>query len=191
MITGENQESKMDKNYWKNAYKELWGKADEKEREVKKVIEKLLNVELTFYGLGAGSTEFVQGNAKDNNQAKGDADLYIQEFDTFIEVTGPMIKVNEKDTIWIRPDKARNAINKIKAKIGKHHFVIHVAKLHEGITLYRAVQLGQNIEDAYKKGSIKYITPTIRGIKEKYLEIPHDHEYVYNLDELKNIIEKT
>lgn len=179
-----------DKHFWKDAYKELWGKADEKEREVKIIIENLIEVELTFYGLGAGSTEFVEGSAKDNNQLKGDADLYIKEYDTFIEVTGPMIPVDEKAALWIRPDKARNAINKIKSGIGKHHFVIHVAKLRNGTTIYRAIQLGQNIEDSYKEGSIKFITPTIRGNKERYLEIPYNHASVFSLEKFKKIIEE-
>jgi hypothetical protein len=178
-----------DKNYWKDAYKNLWAKADEKERKVKEIIENLLGAKLTFYGLGAGSVEYIDGSAEENNQVKGDPDLYVEKYDTFIEVTGPMIKVSENAALWIRPDKVRNAINKIENKIGQYHFVIHVANLKSGITLYRAIRLDKTIEDSYRENTIKYITPKIRGIQEKYLEIPHDHKTVFNLIEFKNILE--
>tara|TARA_R110000772_G_scaffold17946_3_gene50009 strand:+ start:152147 stop:152701 length:555 start_codon:yes stop_codon:yes gene_type:complete len=175
-------------NFWKNAYKELWGKADIKEREVKTLIESLLDTEIIFYGLGAGETTLIEGSAKDNGYEKGDADLYIEKYDTFIEVTGPMIKVSETDTLWIRPDKITNSINKKDNSIGKHHFIIHVANLRNGKTIYRAIKSGRNLRQAYRDKTVKMIYPYIRGISETYVEIPYNHDSVYNMEEFKSIL---
>ena len=72
--------------------------------------------------------------------------------------------------------------------IGKNHFVIHVAELKNGEKLFRAIKIGKHIEDAYREKSIKLVHPTIRGKKEKYLEIPYNHSCVYSIEQFKTII---
>ena len=177
------------KNFWKETYQPLWDIADIKERKVKKLIEELLNTEVSFYGLGAGQTKFIDGSAEDNNHKKGDADLYIKEYDTFIEVTGPTSKAYEEDSLWVRPDKITNSINKINKGIGKYHFVIHVARININKTIYRAIKLGEHLRIAYKEKSIKLIKPNLKGnIEEKYIEIPYNHNCVYSMEEFKNIL---
>ena len=72
--------------------------------------------------------------------------------------------------MWVRPDKVANAIGKLNAGIGKHHFTIHVSNSPSGEVMYRAIRMGDHINDSISNGSIKVITPSIRGIREKYLE---------------------
>ncbi len=84
----------MDKHYWKDAYKDYWEKASKKEEYIKKIIEDETGFTVHEVGLGAGSIEFISGSAKDNNLKKGDADLYVDEPEAFIEVTGPNIPLS-------------------------------------------------------------------------------------------------
>jgi hypothetical protein len=104
----------MDKHYWKNAYKDFWEVAASKENKIKNIIENETGFKVLEIGLGAGSTEFVSGNASDNKLTKGDADLYVNEKECFVEVTGPNIKMDFNRPLWVRPDKLRNAYNKIQ-----------------------------------------------------------------------------
>ena len=178
----------VETDFWKKAYEGLWEQADQKERVVKKLVEDLLDTKLSFYGLGAGKTDFIEGSAEENGYKKGDADLYIEKYDTFIEVTGPMVKVKQTDTLWVRPDKVTNSINKTKDGIGKHHFIIHVATLTNGETVYRAIESGKNLRKAYKEKTVRIINPFIRGIEETYIEIPHNHDSVKSMEEFKSIL---
>src|SRR4051812_17661211 len=109
----------MDKNYWKDAYKHLWSTASAKEEFIKKLIEQESGLKVELSGMGAGSSEYIDGTAKDNKYEKGDADLYIREIDAYIEVTGPNIKMEIQRPLWIRPDKIANTSNKIKKGRGK------------------------------------------------------------------------
>lgn len=104
----------MDKNYWKEAYKEYWEISSKKEIFVKELIESKTGFKTLEVGLGAGSEDFLSGSASDYGLTKGDADLYVIVPDTYVEVTGPNISVKPEDTLWIRPDKVKNSFNKQK-----------------------------------------------------------------------------
>lgn len=79
----------MDKNYWKEAYKEYWEISSKKEIFVKELIESKTGFKTLEVGLGAGSEDFLSGSASDYGLTKGDADLYVIVPDTYVEVTGP------------------------------------------------------------------------------------------------------
>lgn len=70
----------MDKNYWKEAYKEYWEISSKKEIFVKELIESKTGFKTLEVGLGAGSEDFLSGSASDYGLTKGDADLYVEEF---------------------------------------------------------------------------------------------------------------
>ena len=107
----------MDKNYWKEAYKEYWEISSKKEIFVKELIESKTGFKTLEVGLGAGSEDFLSGSASDYGLTKGDADLYVIIPDTYVEVTGPNISVKPEDTLWIRPDKVKTlSTNKKQAK---------------------------------------------------------------------------
>lgn len=114
----------MDKNYWKEAYKEYWEISSKKEIFVKELIESKTGFKTLEVGLGAGSEDFLSGSASDYGLTKGDADLYVIVPDTYVEVTGPNISVKPEDTLWIRPDKVKNSFNKQKAGKGKLHVIV-------------------------------------------------------------------
>jgi hypothetical protein len=155
----------MDKHYWKNAYKDFWEVAASKENKIKNIIENETGFKVLEIGLGAGSTEFVSGNASDNKLTKGDADLYVNEKECFVEVTGPNIKMDFNRPLWVRPDKLRNAYNKIQKGEGKLHVIVHVL-----------IQL-------ITKKSFNKVTPFIRGREETYYELPPEHETIISLED--------
>ncbi len=178
----------MDKHYWKNAYKDFWEMAASKEKKIKNIIESETGYKVIEIGLGAGSTKFIKGNAKDNQLTKGDADLYVTEKECFIEVTGPNIKMDFEKPLWVRPDKLRNAYNKLQKGEGKLHVIVHVLIQRNNETVIRVILLDEIFfEHIIKKKSFKIVTPIIRGQKEKYYEIPPEHETIISL---KDFIKK-
>lgn len=106
----------MDKNYWKEAYKEYWEISSKKEIFVKELIESKTGFKTLEVGLGAGSEDFLSGSASDYGLTKGDADLYVIVPDTYVEVTGPNISVKPEDTLWIRPDKVKKLFQQTKSR---------------------------------------------------------------------------
>lgn len=76
----------MDKNYWKEAYKEYWEISSKKEIFVKELIESKTGFKTLEVGLGAGSEDFLSGSASDYSLTKGDADLYVIVPDTYLQV---------------------------------------------------------------------------------------------------------
>lgn len=172
-----------DWNYWKDRYKDSWGKAAEKERMVIRLIEEHTGKRVQLFGLGAGSTGYLQGRAADHDAAKGDADLYIPEADVFVEVTGPNIKVDPKDALWIRPDKITNALEKARNGIGKGHYVVHVIDRKDAPgTLVRALPITPELL------RFPTINPKIRGAVETYREIPATYSGLLSFEEfLKRI----
>ena len=175
----------MDNHYWKEAYKESWDASSMKEQFIKSIIEKETGLIVKEIGLGAGSSEFIAGNAKENQHEKGDADLYIEEIDTYIEVTGPNIPMNKNATLWFRPDKLNNTYIKTKNNIGKLHILIHVQELKEtSDKLIRCIILDKVFFERGKNKEFAKVTPTIRGRQEKYIEIPSDDKSLIAFEDL-------
>lgn len=145
----------MDKNYWKEAYKEYWEISSKKEIFVKELIESKTGFKTLEVGLGAGSEDFLSGSASDYGLTKGDADLYVIVPDTYVEVTGPNISVKPEDTLWIRPDKVKNSFNKQKAGKGKLHVIVHIAKIKpNGNIAIRVIMLNKTFFEACRKKRI-------------------------------------
>ena len=169
----------MDENFWKDAYKDSWAKASDKENWVKSSIEKAASIPVEIVGLGAGSTDYISGSAASNDKEKGGADLYLPSLDIYVEVTGPNIKVSESDTLWVRPDKIASALRKIDEGIGTMHLVVHMAELRpNGQKLARVIFIEKRIKDAIADGTIELINPRIRGNIEQYYAIPANYVLV-------------
>ena len=153
----------MDKNYWKEAYKEYWEISSKKEIFVKELIESKTGFKTLEVGLGAGSEDFLSGSASDYSLTKGDADLYVIVPDTYVEVTGPNISVKPEDTLWIRPDKVKNSFNKQKAGKGKLHVIVHIAKIKpNGNIAIRVIMLNKTFFEACWKIQCKLPPKTKR-----------------------------
>ncbi len=173
----------MDNNFWKERYKDSWDKAARKEKMVIEQIEGRTGKKVEIFGLGAGSTEYLSGSASDHNSTKGDADLYIRDADTFIEVTGPNIPVNPSDALWIRPDKIQNALAKMEKGIGKGHFVIHIIEVKgSSRIMIRVIPISPDLND------YPTINPRIRGTVETYKEIPANYGRIISFDDFLALI---
>lgn len=172
----------MDKHYWKNAYEDFWEIAASKEKKIKKIIESETGYEVVEIGLGAGSTEFISGNANDNKLTKGDADLYVTEKECYVEVTGPNIKMDFEKPLWVRPDKLKNAYSKLEKGEGKLHVIAHVLIQRNDETVIRVIVLDKLFfEHLITKKSFKKVHPFIRGREETYYELPPEHETIISL----------
>lgn len=172
----------MDKHYWKNAYKDFWELAASKEKRIKNIIESETGYKVVEIGLGAGSTEFIPGNAKENELTKGDADLYVSEKQCYIEVTGPNIKMDFEKPLWVRPDKLENAYKKLQKGEGKLHVIVHVLIQRNNETIIRVIILDKLFfEHLITHKSFKKVHPPIRGREETYYELPPEHETIISL----------
>lgn len=166
---------------WKDAYKDQWKASNKKENDVKKSLSKLLNCEVQEYGLGAGSTEYILKENEPDTHKAGDPDLYIPEYDAYVEVTGPNVKMYYEDTLWIRPDKITNCKDKLAIGDGKTHFIVHVLSLKEAnTTIFRIISIDKEFIRRIEEGDFKLIHPRIRGKEETYYEIPYNDRSVYD-----------
>ena len=173
----------MDNNFWKDRYKDSWDKAAQKEKMVIELIESKTGKKVELFGLGAGSSEYFSGSASENNSMKGDADLFIKDSNVFIEVTGPNIKVNLSDSLWIRPDKIQNALNKISKGICEHCYVVHVIERKDDSSiLLRVIAISEELN------TFPTINPRIRGTVETYKDIPANYNKIMTFEEFLTLI---
>lgn len=182
----------MDKHYWKDAYKEFWEVSSKKEVFVKNLIEKETEFKVHEIGLGAGSYAFITGSAKDNNVEKGDADLYVEKVDAFVEVTGPNIPMPLEATLWFRPDKLNNTYKKLTGGKGRLHLLIHIQDV-KGTSekLIRGINLDKDFFERAKAGEFNTVYPRIRGREEKYTEIKASDKSILNFDEIIDLLKKS
>jgi len=61
-----------------------------REERIKSLLEESLHTKVVPYGMGALSSERIKGSARDNGFEPADPDLYVEEYDCFVEVTGPL-----------------------------------------------------------------------------------------------------
>lgn len=167
------------KNYWKHQYKGQWEDARRKEEAVKELIESNTGYTVEYHGLGAGSDEFIDGSAEDNDQLKGDADLIIQGTNIKVEVTGANKDMPLSSDIWIRPDK----IDIVKTDTSHRKVVVHITT-YKGKVYYRLINIGKKFLQAYDSDEFPIIHPTVRGNEETYVSIPADSSYVTTIDKL-------
>lgn len=187
----ENSKSKnRDVDFWKREYQEEWDESSAREAEFAKTIGRMTGRDVEFVGLGAGSTEFISGSARDHGGYAGDADLRVKDTDIYIEVTGPL-RVNPNCinrvngwSLWVRPDKLRNA----RARLGEHDtFIAHNVK---PTGLWRVIHLDQEFFDRYDAGYYSCDEHNIRGNVETYVSIPARDVKVEPVSHLYDYIKK-
>ena len=69
----------------RDRYEKYWPLTAKREEHIKNMLEKALKVKVEPYGLGAMSTERIKGSAKENGCDTADPDLYVTEYDFFVE----------------------------------------------------------------------------------------------------------
>lgn len=181
---GTKTEEMSSSDYWKNVYKNSWDISTSKENNVKSIIEKETGFIVEMVGLGAGSSKRVDGSARKNGMAKGDADLYIKDADCYVEVTGPNIKMDFDRPLWIRPDKLNNVYHKRERGVGKLHVIVHVLKQKNDEDVMRVIVLDDLFFDhLLTRKSFEMVYPTIRGRQEKYVELPPEHEVIISMED--------
>ena len=128
---------------------------------------------VTGYGLGAGSTEYIEGSAEANGHKKGDADLHVESTNIYIEVTGPLSKfVDRTADLWFRPDKIENAI----MNLGRHDtFLAHYLPKED---LWRIIHVDDEFVTRYRKGEFPTYTEIIRGQTETYTHVPSTYHRI-------------
>lgn len=166
----------MDIDFWKNAYKDTWNKASEREKQLANLIYRKTGKKVIPYGLGAETDEFIHGSAEDNGLKKGDADLNIEGTNIFLEVTGPLSNfVKSNKPLWFRPDKIENA----KINIYSHDtFLVHNCPSEN---LWRVIHINSDFVRRFDAGEFQIVTPKIRGNTEKYIEISSTDDCVKNI----------
>ena len=174
----------MDNNYWKNAYQNTCDQSSEREKFMVDWIKKNTGLKAEVIGLGAGTSDFIDGSATQNGHEKGDADLHIVDTNIYIEVTGPLTKsVPVYSPLWFRPDKFENAIRN-RAK-GHDTFFAHHCPSGD---LWRIIHVDDNLVQRYQRGAFRVVTPRIRGRQETYVEIPSNDKSIQPLGYLKNYL---
>ena len=163
----------MDDNYWKKQYQATWKQSSQREITIAAKLTASTGKQVRPVGFGAGNAEFLSGSASSHGYTKGDADLQVVGTNIHLEVTGPLVKsVDERQGIWIRPDKLANA----RAVIGKvETWVLHHLPKND---LVRVVPLDVDFYRALDAGEFPVATPRIRGAQERYQAIPANHQCV-------------
>ena len=161
--------------YWKEKYQHTWEQSSQREKLVAEKVKLYTDHEVAMVGLGAGSTEFIDGSAADNGVDKGDADLRVAGTNIFLEVTGPLSVTDSTKPLWVRPDKIENA----RASIGKEIWIVHCCGDRMRVTC-----LDDGFFKALNSGEFKTVEPTIRGVRERFVEIPAHHPSVKSWEAL-------
>lgn len=176
-------------NFWKDAYKDSWEQSATKENLIKGIIESETGLKVDIVGLGAGTTDYISGSAKDNNHEKGDADLYIESKDIHIEVTGPNVPMMIFDDLWFRPDKLNNTYKKVVTGEGNLHLIIHVQDdKQNGKKIIRGINLNKQFFMDVRTNPYPIITPKIRGNIEKYIEVNPKDKHIIKLEQIIELI---
>lgn len=173
-------------NYWKDAYKNTWIEAANREKKFVEMVKNETGLTAIPYGLGATSTEYISGSAKSNGTEKGDADLWVEGTNVYIEVTGPQTKkVKITEPLWIRPDKIENAINNMS---NNHNtFIAHNCPSED---LWRVIHIDKEFIKRYQAEDFPIISTTIRGREEHYVEIKYNDACVRKIEYLIEYLKK-
>lgn len=159
-----------DPDFWKKRYRPGWEASDRREREIIRRIKDEAGKVAVPVGLGAGSTEFLSGTAESQGYEKGGADLHVAETNVYLEVTGPQTdRVGHAEPLWVRPDKAKNAFDHRK---DHETWVVHW--LEKDGTL-RVIHMDNGFFANIRNRVFPIVDRTIRGARERYVEIPANH----------------
>lgn len=181
----------MDKNYWKEHYAGSWKKASEKEEFIKKQIADATGLKVINYGLGSGSATFISGSAAESNMKKGDADLYIEERNCFVEITGPNIPVFKDADLWFRPDKIQNAYDKYITDNSVQSYLVHLQN-DKGTNnqQIRVLVADNTFLSKWKNAVYKIIKPSFNGRTETYYSINAKDDSLISFEEFINLLNK-
>lgn len=161
-----------DFDYWKKQYQATWAASSSREAAVAASIEAATGLKVVPVGLGAGSSEFLSGPAAARGLEKGDADLAVKDTSIRLEVTGPLVaSVDRSQPLWVRPDKLANARRNATHEVWIIH---HLPKDN----LLRVIPLDARFWQSLDAGEFPTVTPTIRGVLERYHSIPAAHACV-------------
>lgn len=171
-------EEDMDKEYWKKAYKDTWGKSSERERNLRRFLERQTGLKCDPVGLGAESREYISGDARSNGYEKGDADCMVRGTNIYIEITGPLTKnVGPEESLWFRPDKIENAVRN-----GDHD--VFFAHHCPAAGLWRVIHIDDDFKKRFLEGKFPVRYRMIRRRRERYVEIAADDPCIHPLDDL-------
>ena len=174
----------MDENFWKKAYQSTWDLSEKRENDMINWIKSNTGFIAEPAGLGAGTSQFIDGSAKRNGYQKGDADLHIIDTNLYIEVTGPLSdRVSVNSPLWFRPDKFANAISNLEN--GHDTFFAHHCPSKN---LWRIIHIDEKIVARYNRSEFRIVTPFIRGIQERYVEIESTDNCIRSLEYLKKYL---
>ena len=175
----------MGENYWKEAYKDTWAESSERENRLMEYLEMVAGVKCELFGLGAGSAEYIDGNAEKNKHHKGDADIRIIGTNIYVEATGPLTTaVGPEKALWFRPDKIDNAVRNSSRDVFLAHHCM-------AVNLWRVIHIDDEFKKQYLKGSYPVIAKNIRGRRETYVEIKAEDPCVRPLAELVEYLKRT
>lgn len=158
-----------DWDHYKKAYSGEWSAGNRRERLVSDVLERV-GFTVHMEGLGAGSTEFLSGRADAHGKTKADPDLFVEETETYVEVTGTNIGwVRPENPVRVRPDKFENAL----ANPEGDHWLVHVL---DGPALLRCIELTEAVCVEFRDQGVSI--DTRHDANETYVEIDPDHDCV-------------
>lgn len=174
----------MGEDFWKNAYKEMWGNSSIREEKLAEFIKQATGYIAAPYGLGAGSDNFFHGSAAKNGYEKGDADYQVVDTNIFLEITGPLSDlVGEEAPLWFRPDKIQNAMK----NINNNHDTFLVHNCPKG-NIWRVIHVNDTFLRDVRNGKYSIVHPNIRGNSETYYEIPASDNCICDISVLVDYI---
>jgi len=116
---------KANREILRDKYEKWWPISNAREERIKSLLEESLHTKVVPYGMGALSSERIKGSARDNGFEPADPDLYVEEYDCFVEVTGPLKPfIHPKDALFVNPCKVKNA--RRKAQEGHDVWLVHI-----------------------------------------------------------------
>ncbi|MBI5471201.1 MAG: hypothetical protein HY961_02515 [Ignavibacteriae bacterium] len=169
----------IDEDYWKRVYKESW---DFESKRIAHIIERIgaaTGLRVLPVGMGTGSLAFIAGCASKHGHERGEADLWVENTNAYLEVTGPQVEhVPPEAALWVRPDKVENA----RAHFPEHDtWLVHVLGAHG---LIRAIRFDREFFCRIDRKEFRLITPKPHGVVETYFEIPASSSAVRTFDVL-------
>lgn len=178
-----------DPNFWKERYQHLWSASSKKEEFLKNLIFEETGLKLVPYGLGAGTSTFISGSAKDNDNERGAPDFKVEGENVFIEVTGPLSnRIRPQDGIWIRPDKLEYAQRHMDEQ--EEFFALYFPVVNEWLIIHADQSFFHHFSRNKGKGDYMERTPAIRGVKERYIEISYHNPFVKQMNELISFLKR-
>lgn len=171
-----------DPNFWKDEYEDAWRDGNRREGLVTEILRSQ-GIGVEDFGFAAGSTEYKEGRPEEYGYEQGDPDLRVTGTERYVEVTGTDLPVPRQASLWIRPDKIRNA----RDHPDRDEWVVHVL---ESQKLFRAVHLTDDVvDDLLEVSAERRIYPYINGNEEEYVAVsPVETDLVEPVEAMVNYL---